>query len=358
MSSGVGSVVNAMATAVLPVEVDALASVDDALPGSPQSSPQQQQKQQLRASLADKSRAAAADINHRIEAADAALTKGNQHLEESGVGQEEDDNLHRKVSRAIVEQETAAHAQQWDITLRASRLLHEKVAQQLNDKSARRRAQRDVLKKWAVVANEPLSRTRVQRMVHCCGCSSHSSTAKKPVLLSERPMTEAAIMFSTGDWSEAMKAYDHALLMMGKGELEKQAEAHLVRCECLLRLKDYASMEAEADALLRTTGENWAGYRMRGTARFYLGKLQAANQDYDAALRNKVPKGALAGFAGSCSPETEAAIRDDRDQLNASLNGDTAATNEVRQVLSVATNENENLTNLEVRQATETRIGT
>jgi len=335
-----------MATAVLSAVDEALV-MDEALPGSPQPSPQQREKQQLRATLSDKSRAARGDLNHRIESADAALTKGNQILEETSARAdlESDESLHRQVSRAIISEETAAANQQWDNTLRASRLLHEKVAQQLGEKSQRRRAQRDVLKKWAAVTNEPLSRTRVQRMMHCCGCISRNSTAKKPAPLSQRPMTEAAMMFSTGDWSEAMKAYDHALLMMGKGELEKQAEAHLVRCECLLRLKDYGSMEAEADALLRTAGENWAGYRMRGTARFYLGKLQAANQDYDAALANIVPKSALAGFAGSCSPETEAAIREDRDQLNASLTASSVANG-----LGMGVDE--------VRQATETRIGT
>jgi|EP01046_Picozoa_sp_COSAG06_P052782 tetratricopeptide (TPR) repeat protein len=278
------------------------------LPGSPQSSPAQ--KQALRESLATKSRAQKDEILTRTRTVDAALTSGHG-LGPSPEEQSSNAETHRQVSKLIQEQKTEAE-QHWGNTLRASRLLHEKVAQQLSNKASRRRAQRDVLKKWAAVTSEPQRTTRVMRMMMCCGCSSGN---KKPQLLSERPMTEAAMMFNNGDWSEAMKTYDHALLMMGHGELGRQAEAHLVRCECLLRLKDYATMEAEADALLRTAGENWAGYRMRGTARFYLGKLVEANEDYELALRNKAPKGDLAGFVGPCSAEAEAAIMADREQL-------------------------------------------
>eukprot|EP01043_Picozoa_sp_COSAG02_P001491 COSAG02_NODE_32_length_50374_cov_46.674013_5_plen_330_part_00 len=281
---------------------------EDTLPGSPQSSPAE--KKALRAALAEKRRAQQSVLAARAATEEARLSSLN------GVGLSAEAarlnaQTHRQVS-AMVHDQLADSQMQWDSTLRASRLLHEKVAQQLQNKAMRRRAQRDVIKRWAVATTDSHRASWAQRMIMCCGCKSGR---REPRLLSDRAMGEAATMFNSGNWSEALKAYDHALLMMGQREKKRRAEAHLVRCECLLHLRDYATMEAEADALLRTAGDNWAAYRMRGTARFYLGNTEQAREDYVLALENKCPSDALGSFVGPCTAPTEAAIIADRDQL-------------------------------------------
>lgn len=277
---------------------------EDVLPGSAPSSPAKDEAR--RRELAEKRHAQEAALTRKIVADDAALSTIQHSLQvryDPVAAQ-----THRQVSLLMQDSQ-----HQWDNTLRASRLLHEKVAQQLQNKAMRRRAQRDVLKRWTVYSKDERRTTYAERMLICCGCSSGHK--KKLLSLSDRPMAEAAMLFNCGNWSEAMKAYDHALLMMGRGEQSRQAEAHLVRCECLLRLEDYAAMETEADALLRLAGESWAAYRMRGTARFLLGEIAQAIDDYALALRNKRPSGELASFAGPCTAEAEAAIVADREEL-------------------------------------------
>ena len=106
-------------------------------------------------------------------------------------------------------------------------------------------------------------------------------------------------------------------------------------------------METEADALLRTAGDHWAGYRMRGTARFYLGNTEQARQDYALALQHKHPSGTLGDFAGPCTAEAEAAIIADREQLIRQTAGHSSGGGGVERSASS-----------EVREATEVTIGT
>ena len=108
---------------------------------------------------------------------------------------------------------------------------------------------------------------------------------------------------------------------------------------------DYATMEAEAD-LLRTAGDNWAAYRRRGTARFYLGNTEQACDDYALARQNRCPSDAVGSFAGPCTPEALAAIMADRDQLIQQTGGQIVGVEGIEGARS------------EVRDAVEVDIGT
>ncbi len=307
------------------------------LPGSPKSSPAD--KEALRTALKEKRNAQQRALADRATMEDVRLGSLNG-MGLSAETTQSNAQIHRQVS-AMVHDEMIDSQMHLESTLRASRLLHEKVAQQLENKAMRRRAQRDVIKRWAVTTTDshPHRAGWVQRMSMCCGCKSEHREQR---LLSDRPMAEAAIMFNCGNWSEALKAYDHALLMMSQCEKTRRAEAHLIRCECLLRLQDYATMETEAAALLRTAGDNWAAYRMRGTARFYLGNTEQSCEDFTLALQHKCPSDTVGSFAGPCTAEVEAAIIADRDQLiqqisgqRMELGGVEGARNEVRDAVEV-----------------------
>ena len=138
--------------------------------------------------------------------------------------------------------------------------------------------------RWEAVARRTPSERRQEerRRVGCCGCG------RKPPLLSKAAIAAATAAYDAGDWPGAMKAYDHALMMMTTTEVESRAKAHLVRCECFQQMHDFQSMEMEAEALLRTAGDTWSGFRMRGTARYQQGRREEALADFELALVHTV----------------------------------------------------------------------
>ena len=282
--------------------------------------------------LSTKSKSQRDELVHRVERVDAALAATTGLMANQTEAQHAAAELHRNVSQIVTTADREA-GELWTQTLAKSRVLHEKVAGQLKTKAERRRAEREVVMRWEAVARRTPSERRQEerRRVGCCGCG------RKPPLLSKAAIAAATAAYDAGDWPGAMKAYDHALMMMTTTEVESRAKAHLVRCECFQQMHDFQSMEMEAEALLRTAGDTWSGFRMRGTARYQQGRREEALADFELALVHKVrvlavcvsssrfqlrrtvllqdPTGKLAGFAGLMGRDVEEATRADCAQL-------------------------------------------